>query len=71
MLYFYSGSRDPATVQVDNRVRVNFVVHLYPNTDLIGTILPLSISLEVDTTTIYVGNTNITVDPAVTIALVR
>ena len=53
-------------VTSDNRVTVYFIIHLYPNVDLIGTTLTVGITLEVDTSTIWIGNSDVTVDAAVT-----
>ena len=66
-----SGSRDSATVATENRVTVYFVVHLYDIADLVGSTLTIGITLEVDTSTIWVGNSDVTVDAATTTGLVR
>ena len=54
----------------DNRVTLYFVLHMYDVPDLLGSTLTVGITLEVDTSVIWVGNADVIVDPEVTTGLV-
>ncbi|XP_060593720.1 uncharacterized protein LOC132748179 [Ruditapes philippinarum] len=65
------ASRDDPLVIVDadNKASLTMILHMYPDMSKIGQLLSVGLALEIDdTTSIWIGSSNFTVDPPVTTA---